>query len=135
MTRQGSKARKEKPLLEWIAAGAGLLLTLAILGFLLWQAVHDMNREPTPSITVDAGSVLKVESGYVVEVIARNGTHATAAGVEVEGTLERGGETVATGSLTFDYVPGKSQRQGGLFFKEDPRAHTLELNVLGYTRP
>jgi uncharacterized protein (TIGR02588 family) len=59
----------------------------------------------------------------------------TAAVVEVEGVLSRDGREVATSSMTLDYVPGHSERQGGLFFAQDPGAYDLELRALGYAEP
>lgn len=124
---------KSKPLLEWAAALVGLVLTLTLLGFVGWQAVQAPEKRP-PAVSVMAGWVSQVPGGYVVEVTAKNRSTSTAAGVEVEGTITRGGAKIAS-SVTFDYVPGHSERKGGLFFPQDPRAHPFEVRALGYSQP
>ena len=43
--------------------------------------------------------------------------------------------TIETSDITFDYVPGHAERKGGLFFRQDPRMHKLELRALGYQTP
>lgn len=123
-----------KPLLEWGAALVGLILTLGLLGFIGWQAVQAPEQMP-PVIAVSAGKVSQVPGGYVVEVTARNESPRTAAGVQVEGTISQTGGKSQSSSISFDYVPGYSERKGGLFFPQDPRRHQLEVRALGYQLP
>ncbi len=131
---QKDGTQQVKPIVEWGAAAIGLLLTLGILGYIGWQAVTGPSYAP-PAIAVAPGRVSAYESGYVVEVVARNLSPSTAAGVEIEGKLMDGGREVAASTTTFSYVPGHSERRGGLFFSEDPRRHRLEVRALGYSRP
>ena len=126
-------ATGRKPLLEWAAASLGLILLLALLGFIGWQAVQAPNGPP--AVTVSTGRVSQVLGGYVVNVIARNPTSSTASQVEVEGTLDLKGGEAETSSVTFDYIAGGSERKGGLFFSQDPRRHQLEVRALGYREP
>ena len=60
---------------------------------------------------------------------------ATAAAVQIEGELLDGERVIATSQVTLDYVPGNSERRGGLFFREDPEAHGLKVRALGYAEP
>lgn len=124
----------ETPLLEWISAGVGLLVTLAILGFIGWQAWSDAGAGP-PAIIVRAEGSQPAGGGWVVEFVAENLSPTTAAAVEVEGVLRQGGRILATSRATLDHVPGLSERTGGLFFEQDPRAHELGLRALGYATP
>ena len=59
----------------------------------------------------------------------------TAAEVRIEGELRKNGRVVATGGTMFSFVPPESEREGGLFFKRDPRELQLEVRAAGYTRP
>ena len=122
------------PLLEWISAAVGLLITLGMLGFIGWQAWTGADEVP-PMIEVSVRRITAVPGGHVVEVTAKNLSPATAAAVVIEGELRDGQRVIATSEATLSYVPGHSERQGGLFFEEDPRAHDLELRALGYARP
>ena len=122
------------PALEWIASAIGLVLTLAILGSISWEAATGNGAEP-PAIEVTVERVTPVAAGYVVEVRARNRASATAAAVQIEGELDTGAAEPVTSSATIDYVPGESDRRAGLFFTDDPRAHKLEVRALGYAKP
>lgn len=126
-------ARKQPPrtpLLEWIAAGIGLILLLIVLGAVGQEAITGSADEP-PAITVTAGQVTQTGSGYVVAFEASNASRGTAAAVEIEGKLPSG----ETSTATLDYVPGRGKTAGGLFFKEDPRGQHLELRALGFQTP
>lgn len=76
-------------------------------------------------------------AGFVVEVTAvnRSGGSAAAVEVEVEGALMSGDAAIETSSLIFDYVPGRAERKGGLFFTQDPRRHRFAVRALGYQEP
>jgi uncharacterized protein (TIGR02588 family) len=136
-SRSGASRQKNRgriPALEWIAAGIGLLLTLGILGAIGWEAVRG-DGDRLPAIEVEVGRIVPAAGGYAVEVELRNLSPATAAGVEVEGELTRGDGTTAISTVVVDYVPGRSTRTAGLFFREDPRAHGLKVRALGYSEP
>lgn len=125
---------RQKPLLEWIAALLGLIITLGLIGFIGWEALKTPDDSP-PSIEIIAERVTRVTGGYVVEIVAINRGPATAAGVEVEGRLKSDAAEPVTSRLTLDYVPGHSHQRGGLFFDKDPRLGQLELRAVGYARP
>ncbi len=126
--------RARTPLLEWMAAGLGLALLLAMLAIIGMEAVSGGTGE-SPAIAVSATRVAAAPGGFLVEVEARNTSGGTAAAVQVEGALMDGETEAEASSLTFDYVPGHSRRKGGLFFTRDPRKHRLELRALGYQSP
>ena len=109
---------------EWVAAAVSTALVLAVVGYMLYDAVA-RPRTP-PSITVQADSVLHGNGMWLVQFQARNHGHETAAQVKVEGVLMDGAVAVEASEAVLDYVPGESVRQGGLFFTRDPRAHRLE---------
>jgi uncharacterized protein (TIGR02588 family) len=124
------KQAARTPLLEWIAAGIGLILLLIVLGAIGQEAMTGAADEP-PAITVTAGQVTQTRSGFVVAFEANNASRGTAAAVEIEGKLASG----ETSSATLDYVPGRGRTAGGLFFKTDPRGQQLELRALGFQTP
>ena len=131
--RKSSKAPKE-PLLEWIAAGAGLVLTLGMMAVIGREALRGDPVQP-PAIEMRVERITPAPPGFVAEVVAINRSGGTAAAVQVEGALKSGESEVETSSLTFDYVPGHAQRRGGLFFTRDPRRYRLEVRALGYQAP
>lgn len=130
---RGAK-RSSPPPLEWIAAAIGLLLTLAVLGALGWESLKGSGNR-TPVIETSISGITPTPVGYVVEIELHNRSSVTAAAVEVEGELTKADGTVATSTTTVDYVPGDSRRNAGLFFKDDPRRHRLEVRALGFAEP
>ena len=128
-----AKSHRE-PLLEWASAAIGLALTLIILGLIGREALRGDAAQP-PAIEVVPVHIARAGTGFVVEVAAVNRSGGTAADVEIEGVLKQGETALETSSLVFDYVPGHAERRGGLYFREDPRRHRLELRPLGYQRP
>ena len=133
MAQHRSKPGRE-PLLEWISAAIGLALTLGIV-VLIGKEWLNCETEQPPAIELLAGSVTPMRSGFVVEVTAVNRSGGSAAEVEVEGALMSGASPVETSHMTFDYVPGRAERKGGLFFTQDPRRHRLQVRALGYQEP
>lgn len=131
---QDRKQPAREPLLEWISATIGLGLTLAIVALIGREALNGETAQP-PAIEVTATGITPIPSGFVVEVEAMNRSGGTAAAVQVEGVLMSGTTPVETSSLTFDYVPGHASRKGGLFFRQDPRNHRLQVRPLGYRAP
>ncbi len=126
--------KQKVPAIEWIAGLLGLLLTLAVVGFIGWQAITQQG-EKAPQLEIEVEGTSKSGGGYLVEIAARNHSPGTAAGVEVEGTLTPEGGQVERSSFTFDYIPAKSEARGGLFFHSDPASGRLDVRPVGYRHP
>ena len=128
--KERKRGRRRSPMVEWIAGGLGLVLTLALLGFIGWQAVTQDGQD-VPQVELSVERISPAGQGYVAEIVARNRSPRTASGVEIEGALSSG----ETSSLTLDYIPGGSSVRGGLYFSADPAAGDLRLRAHGYSRP
>jgi uncharacterized protein (TIGR02588 family) len=121
------------PVAEWVAAGLGLLLTLAVLGYFLREGLTG-NCDP-PDLSVAAEPVQALGGAFVLPLTVHNESRATAANVEVRGVLERGGQVIEDRRVTFGYVPGHGGAEGGLVFTHDPRAYEVRLSADGYEDP
>jgi len=130
--RPVGRARKI-PLIEWLAAGTGLVLVGGSVIFILLEGVRSLD-EP-PRLAIDAEAVVRSGEGYLVLFRVWNAGSATAAQVEIEGRLVSGAGTIETGQVTIDYVPAGSERRGGFVFDHDPEAYRLDLRVTGYAEP
>ena len=128
------EGKGETPLLEWIAAGIGLLLTLMMLGVIGREALND-ETDQLPVIGVAVTAIAPAAPGYVLAFEASNQTGGTAAAVEIEANLKDGDMIVETARATLDYVPSHGKVKGGVFFSEDPRRHKLEIRALGFQTP
>ena len=118
---------------EWICAFIGLVLLLASLGYLLHDAWT--GKEGVPEPVVRLVDIQQQDGHYLARVQVFNKGRATAAALRVQGELRRGGEVVETSDLEFQYVPGRSTREGGLFFMQDPRVLQLQLSARSYQKP
>ena len=132
-TKQGSK-EQQTPLLEWIAAGLGLLVLLGMFGFLIVEALAPGTKVP-PLLRVEPVRVEAMAGQYLVIVKVANGSGQTGAGVHIDGTLNQGGAEIEKSNATIAYVPGMSERHAGLIFSRDPRLHDAQFRVTGYQRP
>lgn len=132
--RGGSDAAEPPPpMSEWIAAAIGLLLLLSSVGYLLYDALNGEERPPSPLVRVVA---VEPQAGrYLVRLRVFNESKATASALRVEGELKRGNEVVERSEVEFQHVPGRSSREGGLFFTRDPRTLQLVLSARSYQVP
>ncbi|BBC72067.1 conserved hypothetical protein [Altererythrobacter sp. B11] len=121
-------------LLQKLAAAAGLAISAALLGFITWTALTAADAGP-PEISVVAERTVRGADGYVVEFVARNASPHTAADVQIEGQLEQGGQVIETSQSSLAYVPGGSERRGGLIFTQDPAGGKLQLRATGFEEP
>lgn len=127
------KDLKQIPVLEWIVAVIGLILVIATIGFMLYKAVTSENTPPRFVTNIE--KIDEINSGYLVIFKVINEGEKTASGVEIEGVLKNGTETLETSGATIDYVPSKSDSKGGLFFKNNPKQFMPEIRVKGYSEP
>ncbi|WP_159585415.1 TIGR02588 family protein [Chelativorans xinjiangense] len=133
-TPKREESRNKKPhTLEWVAGGLSAAVILAMVGFILYHALNTTAIKPDLRVLVEQVEV--TDDGFRVDFRAVNRGDATAAGVEIEGRIERDGETIETSRITIDYIPAHSRQRGGLLFSQDPDRYRLRLAAKGYTDP
>ncbi len=120
-------------LLETAFAGLGAILAAGTIGIILWNGINGIGGEP--EVEARATRVEAQGGVYLVEIEVFNGGDAAAAGIEVEGILERDGQELERATTTFDYLPSQSRRVGGLYFAEDPKSGTLKVAPKSYVTP
>jgi uncharacterized protein (TIGR02588 family) len=121
------------PICEWLAAGTGLVLTLVVIGYLIFDGVTA--GDGPPELSVAGAPAQAVAGGFVVPMTVRNDGATKAAEVEVLGTLERGGAVIEERRARFAHVPAEGEAMGGLVFETDPRTAQLRLTAQGYAEP
>lgn len=119
--------------LEWTVFIAGLVLLVAVVGFLAAETIAARGRPAT--LSVELGEPARRDTDptqVVVPVTVRNdGDHAAEA-VLVE--VERGtGEAALRGQVQLADVPRMSSRTGMVAFPPGPGE--LRARVVGYTEP
>ena len=118
---------------EWLAAAIGLLLLLSTLAYLLADAASDNGDAPVPEVRIHG--VEQQQDRFLVRVQVANRSRSSAAALRVQGELRRGSEVVESSEIEFQHVPGRSSREGGLFFTQDPRTLQLQLTARSYQKP
>lgn len=131
-SRNGQKTRASH-IIEWVVAALGVLTLCGSVAFLIYTALTE--EDAPPSIGFHTVAVHSVSGGYLVEVALRNSGSQTAAKLKVAGLLSRDGQVVETSEASFDYVPSRSERRGGLFSTNDPRKFQLRFQAQGYEKP
>jgi uncharacterized protein (TIGR02588 family) len=134
--RSASQKQQEEnaiPVWEWIVAAIGLVLVASVIGLLLYEAIAGSRLPPDVKLSVD--SVVQSRNGFLAKITAVNEGGITAEGVDIEGELKRGTETIERSRTTIDYLPPRSEKKAGLFFTHDPRQLDLQVRSFGYEEP
>ena len=121
------------PPLEWAVGALGALIVAAVVGFLLHQGLA--GDSSPPEIHVEITRIAPVRDGFRVQFEAFNAGSEAAAQVTIEGVLSRPGVEPERSEVTLAYLPGKSERGGGLFFDADPRSGDLRVRARSYEDP
>ena len=124
-------AAPDTPVLEWIAAAIGALLTLGVLGYSAWEGVSDPRAPPDLSASAEAATPGR--SGFVTPIVVRNASFATAANVEVIARLNVGGRP-SDPPCAFAYVPGAARR-AGRDLPERSAAGRISVEIEGFEAP
>ena len=118
---------------EWAIAIVGALLVVSTVGYLIYFEASTSSRPP--QVTIDRPVITRSGDKHLVSFIARNQSSATAAGLQIRGELRQDGRVVESSELSFDYLPGFSERQGYFYFEQDPSVGELDVYPLSYVEP
>lgn len=125
------KGRKNT--LEWAVFGISAAILVALVGFLIYDAMR--GGSDAPDISVTTGSVIPRGQHFAVPVIVTNRGGQTAEGLRVEIALVRDGQDVEVSEVTFAFVPRASHREAWALFRNDPRQFKIEARGIGFEKP
>lgn len=126
--------RRSKPAtVEWILGLASGLLVVALMAFLLVEAVDDSSA--LPALVVATGHATQAGGSWLVPIELANEGDSAAADVIVETRLVRAGREVERVTSRFDYVAPRSLRRGGVVFTRDPAGHEVSVGVTSFAEP
>lgn len=121
------------PFWEWCVAAIGLGLVVACLAYLTVHALRGPPAPPDPVLEVVAVHEQGRRFLLVLRVVNRGA--ATAQDLKIAGELKQAGTVLERSETEFQFLPGQSWREGGLFFANDPRKFQLELVPVSYQKP
>src|SRR5688572_2380619 len=124
---------KDAPFWMWGIALLGLIFVLGSIVFMLYEAAAGDSSPPDVTVRVD--SILPTPNGFLVQFRVVNEGGSTAEGLTVEGELTTGTQVLESSNTTIEYVPSRSEREGGFFFTSDPRQYELRIRAKGYEKP
>ncbi|WP_421729174.1 hypothetical protein [Brevundimonas sp.] len=113
------------PALQWAMAILGGVVTAAITGVVIWEALQPA---APPALSARIVAIEATAAGHVAVIKVVNEGDDTASAVDIEGVL--GAEQA---SATVDYVPGHGHAKAFLRFDADPRA--ASVTVKGWSAP
>jgi uncharacterized protein (TIGR02588 family) len=122
----------KKNALEWTVFGAGLILVLATLAYLIREVVTTGSRPP--EVAVQLGTPRRVTHGFQVPVTVVNRGDTAAEGLSVVITLVAKAEREEA-VLNIAFLPRQSKREGWVEFRGDPGEGTLETGPVVYASP
>nr|WP_211114426.1 TIGR02588 family protein [Azospirillum rugosum] len=129
----GTTRAASSPPWERLVAALGVVLIVAMIGSMVYFALT--HERSVPAITIETEPPRPAGQSHVVRFRAVNGTGTTAAALHIRGELRQGDTVVETSEATLDYLPGDSERFGGLFFRHDPARYELRVFPVGYNEP
>ena len=132
MARRKKAAAHGSSQTYWLAA-IGMLFVLGSFAMLLRGSLT--GGRPVAEISVRIDEIVPSAQGYLVSLKIENSGNGTAAALNVEGVLRRGGMDLETSLVTVDYVAAGSKRDAALLFSADPRQGELTVRAKGYIEP
>lgn len=123
----------EKNPLEWAVFAVSLVVVLATLGYLIYDAATA--REAKPDLRVELGRPEPLSGGFAVPVTVHNRGDETAEGVRVEVVLETPGKPPERAELDIAFIPRQSKREGWITLRSDPAKGRLTGRAMGYEKP
>jgi uncharacterized protein (TIGR02588 family) len=131
--RNVEQRKVKKNPLEWAVFTVSLLAILATVGFLIRDAVTDTGSPP--DLRIELGPPEARSGVFAVPVTVRNVGDETAEGVRVEVVSEAPGRAPERAEIEMAFVPRRSQREGWVTFRQDPRPGRLTGRAVGYEKP
>lgn len=125
------KGRKNR--LEWTVFGVSAAILVALVGFLIYDAMR--GGSDVPEISVTTGAVIPRGEHFAVPVVVTNRGGQTAEGLRVEIALVRDGQDVEVAEVTFAFVPRASHREAWALFRNDPQQFKIVARGIGFEKP
>ncbi|RAU82713.1 hypothetical protein [Pontibacter arcticus] len=120
--------------LEWAVFALGLVLVLAILGYLGFKTYTYRPSPPDLQLAYAPEPTMNEPNRF--RVVISNKGNTTAEEVKVQVVLQKAGQELEKVELQLPFVPRGARRTGWVIFTESPAsADTVSANVISYRTP
>ncbi len=120
------------PILEWITSFLGGSFAIILLGYIAWLGLRDGHRPADLDVIIT--DITQSHERARIDVVVSNRGGITAADVVIAADRNFD-QTEQGGEITFDFVPGQSERKGAFIFQGPVTAEEITLRVVGYREP
>lgn len=124
----GASKNEEIPTAEWVVAGIGILLVCLALGFLTYKALF--LDDGAPQLTFQVKKIVVQDGGSLVLASVSNTGGSTITDLQILASAN--GESH---ELEIDFLPARSSRNFGMFFRSSPESTGIEFAPGGYQEP
>lgn len=125
------KARKNA--LEWTVFGVSLVIFVAIVGFLVVDAIS--GGAGAPQVEIHAGEPKPQGDRWAIPLTITNRGDKTAEGVQFEVALLKDGADVEVAEVSVAFLPRKSDRKASVLFRADPRDLQIVPRAISFEQP
>jgi uncharacterized protein (TIGR02588 family) len=127
------KREMRTPITEWVLGGIGIVLLAACIVFLVYEGLN--NGEEPGRLGTAVMEIVAAGEHHVVTFRLHNSGSQTLSNLRVSARLLDGEREIERATTVIDYLPGRSSREGGFYFKHDPHDFKLEIAPEGYQKP
>ncbi|HKP53660.1 MAG TPA: hypothetical protein VJ183_13535 [Chloroflexia bacterium] len=130
----GDKQGKERTAAEWVTFGVSVLILLALVSLVIFQALTRGNRPSTIKIEPMLQAVRQSEGAYYLPISITNEGDEAVGDVEVQMSLESEGSEPETIAFTVQFLAGGESQEETVVFSKDPSQGELS-HVVGFHVP
>jgi uncharacterized protein (TIGR02588 family) len=123
----------DTPRLEWLLGMVGLALLVAAVCYLTYQGLTHPSKPGALMVTVL--DIHPVGDAHVVKFSVRNEGSENLSQLHLTARLSDGDKEIESAQAFIDYLPARSEQQGGVYLRNDPRRFTLRIDPAGYMEP
>jgi len=125
--------KPEKNAVEWSVFILSAIIIVSTIAFLAMAAIRE--KKVPPELHVTTGAPETTHGGHRIEVKVTNKGDLSAEQVRIEVALRRGDDEIERAELDIIYVPRKSEREGWVTFRNDPRCCDVTTRAVSYEAP
>jgi uncharacterized protein (TIGR02588 family) len=133
----GSQARKRRssatPRLEWLLGIFGILLLASIVSLLVYEGLT--HGDEPGAVVVTVTGIRDVGNVHLVKFSVRNEGSETLNQLHLTARLTDGNRQIESAQALIDYLPARSEQEGGVYLRNDPHRYALQIDPAGYMKP